>query len=185
MKKNTSLFILSAALLFGSFFGTYFRNHPLADQGTVLTNAAKAADSAVVTKEDLGAQADALSKEVMADPKNVSAIFLAARIDQRRGFIDKAIASYEQMLPEAVSQSWAAHFNVAELYETKGNLDAAERHYRGCVELAPNQTMGWLSLIRNLEKQKKHSDAVEFFNSLQIIAPDAVEVKNLKAEFGY
>lgn len=180
MNKQFVLFSIVSALLAGSFLGNYFRNHPFGAGKNAVVQAKSLIDGAAGDQSQLAQASDLLRSELSENPDNLLALFLQGRALQQRGLIDAALESYRQYFDRKISVDFAAHYNAGELYELKGDLEAAERHYRGCITAAP-QAEGWEKLIRLLLRQNRVQEARVSFDSLAKQFPDSRAVKNLSA----
>jgi tetratricopeptide (TPR) repeat protein len=185
MNKNQIAFFVIVAIFLGTFFGTYFAKRPETFETTPLNTASKLIDEAKGNAEQLKHAMDITQREVALDPKNLRARFLLGWGAQQRGLMDQALDNYKSMFPELKSVTWAARFNAGEISQAKGDLKGAEDHWMECIRVAPEQAIGWERLVRVLERQGKHEEAKEYFQSLKEIAPKSEMIPRLAAEFKF
>ena len=179
MNKQLAIFLVAAALLAGSFIGTYMRRSESSPKASTLSAARGLIDSAAGDKAKLAQASDLLKQEISSDPGNLTALFLQGRVLQQRGLVDQALKSYEQYFTQRVSVDFAVNFNVAELAELRGDLPRAEAFFAECVKIAPKEENAWERLILVLLKQGRANDAKERFRSLIQILPSSDAVKRL------
>jgi cellulose synthase operon protein C len=107
-------------------------------------------------------------------PALVQAYINAGRTDDARAFIDKVMQENPQN-DQAVRVSGA-------LYETVGNLEAAERDYRKAIVIAPANATGYIVLVRFLRSHDREGDIEEILRSGVANAPENVSLHLQLAE---
>ncbi len=84
---------------------------------------------------------------------------------------DEAISTFKYLLQRLPEKANTAHYNLAECYEKKGDIQTAAGHYTEAVKTAPNPLQGYRKIgllqmkLKNLEKSKYYSRKALEFNS--------------------
>lgn len=179
MNKQLAIFLVAAALLVGSFLGSYLRKGERVTNGSILSAAKALIDNSAGDQIKLAQASDLLTLEIAQEPGNLLALFLQARALQQRGLIDQALKSYRQYFAQKVSTDFAANYNAGELSELKGDFPSAEGFFSECVKVAPKEESGWERLILVLLRQQRNADAKEQFKALIRLLPNSEAVKRL------
>lgn len=110
MNKKLSLYLLTSAVLVGSFLGSYYRGQSVkSSPKDAVAQAHNLIDTAAGDQAKLAEASDLLQKTIESDPENLSALFLQGRVQQQRGFIDLALQSYQKFLQNKISAEFAAN----------------------------------------------------------------------------
>lgn len=131
-------------------------------------------------KKELGLAIEDLTKAVELKSDLAAAHFLLAQVYDRRGEIDKAIASTEKVA-QVVPQDIGVRFQLGFLYYKVNNLPKAQQQFEAAVALSDNYSNAryFLGLIYDHDGQK--DKAIEQFQKIAALNPDNREVKIILA----
>lgn len=90
------------------------------------------------------------------DPGNVDVLYALGRMFYAGERFDEALRYLEQLLPYHIPQ---AHFTAALIHYKRGNLPAAERHFRRTIELDADHPRGREMLGRTLIATQRYDAA--------------------------
>jgi eukaryotic-like serine/threonine-protein kinase len=131
--------------------------------------------------ERLDTAEEALADLERLQPESSSALILRARLLERRGQGEKALA----LMREAAGRqpSWSCLFRLADMEYRLGESDAARRHLQTLLRRFPDFSAGW-SLLAQIELLNGDPQrAIAIYEKLLARSPGVTEMSNLGTSY--
>lgn len=87
------------------------------------------------------------------------------------GKLDEALKKFEEIVRQQ-KDNHAAHYEIARLYEAKGDWPNAEKAIRNAIRYNPTEPWYRIKIVDILESQKKYAEAAEEMEQLVPIRPE-------------
>jgi len=134
-------------------------------QGTPLQQARQ-----LMTRRDFAGSRDKIGELLKAQPDDVEALALAARLDALMGLTDDARREAAHAL-KLQPQGASANLSQGMVYEFAGDDTNARDYYQRAVQADPNQPDARLLLGNSLMRHGDYAQAAEQYRQLAVIAP--------------
>ncbi len=124
----------------------------------------------LIEKKDYEQALDECEKALAVNRENLEAFNLKGIALRRKGLIDQAIATYQDILKAKPFQA-RIHYNLGVAYSKLGNLEAARRAYEKALEIKPRYPEAHANLGDIFLRQGHEDDAAREFQAALDIAP--------------